>query len=68
MQSQIGYGTIFVVSLLKGKKHFIEDENVIFDRKNAHLEGEGMASGGFSQEDLKECEESFSDLKQIITC
>ena len=63
VQSQIGYGTIFVVSLLKGEKHFIEDENVIFDRKNAHLEGEGMAIGGFSQEDLKECEESFSDLK-----
>lgn len=64
VQSQLGYGTIFTVTLLKGKEHFDKDGNIILQEEPE----EPMMKGGsfpdtVSPEEYEEIDKAFPGLK-----
>ena len=64
VQSQVGYGTIFTVTLLKGKNHFENDKNAIL----LESPDEPMIKGNFlpdsiSSEEYEEMDKTFPSLK-----
>lgn len=64
VQSQVGYGTIFTVTLLKGKDHFENDKNAIL----LESPDEPMIKGNFlpdsiSSEEYEEMDKAFPSLK-----
>lgn len=61
MQSQVGYGTIFTVTLLRGNIHFENDKNaILLESPDEPMIKEESLPDSISSEEYEEMEESFS--------
>ena len=64
VQSQVGYGTIFTVTLLKGKGHFENDKNaILLESPDEPMIKGGSLPNSVSSEEYEEMDKAFPGLK-----
>ena len=64
VQSQLGYGTIFTITLLKGKAHFENDGNtILLEVPEEPMIKRGSLPDSVLPEEYKEMDTTFPDLK-----
>lgn len=64
VQSQLGYGTIFTITLLKGKAHFENDGNtILLEVPEEPMIKRGSLPDSVLPEEYKEVDTTFPDLK-----
>lgn len=67
VQSRLGYGTIFSITLLKGKKHFEKDEKVVLlDKPEDPMVKDGSFTDSISPEEYEDMYKAFSGSREDV--